>query len=181
LKEGCVSNRSIVVGLVMTLMAGLATDAVLACGDKFLVPSRGMRFELTSATRQQASILVYARTTSSLADIFERLAIERSLRNAGYRPTVVANAGEFIRTLREASWDVVMIDVADGPVRDPSPGAPAVLGVAAHEKAIDLARARPQYAAILKSPSRSQAFVEAFDSALTTRNAARRNAQRQTH
>jgi hypothetical protein len=126
-------------------------------------------------------VLVFARPASSLADILERLPIERVLRNAGYRPTIVANSGEFARNLQQGSWDVVLIDITDGPLKDAPPGSPAVLAVAAHANGNDLARARPQYAAILKSPSRSQAFIEAFDAAIATRHAARRNAQGQTH
>jgi len=175
------STRSIVAGLItMTLMAGTATTAVLACGDKFLVPSRGMRFELTAGARQEATVLVFARPASSLAAIFERLSIERALQIAGYRPTIVVDSGDFARTLQQGSWDVVLIDVTDGPLKDAPPGSPAVLAVTAHANGNELARARPQYAAILKSPSRSQAFIEAFDAAIATRHPARRNAQGQS-
>jgi len=181
LKEDYVPKRWIVAGFTTLTLAGSATSGVLlACGDKFLVPSRGMRFELTSGARQAATVLVYARPASSLADIFERLAIERALRNAGYRPTIVANSGEFAHILQQGNWDVVLIDVTDGPLKDAPPGSPAVLAVAAHANGNDLARARPQYTAILKSPSHSQAFVEAFDAAIVTRHAARRNAPGQS-
>lgn len=167
---------------MMLTLAGTTTSGVLqACGDKFLVPSRGMRFELTPAARQEATVLVFARPASSLADIFERLSIERALQHAGYRPTIVANSGEFARGLQQGSWDVVLIDVTDGPLKDAPPGSPAVLAVAAHANETDLARARRQYAAILKSPSRSQAFIDAFDAAVATRHAARRNGQGQSH
>jgi hypothetical protein len=173
--------RSIVRGLIMmTLIAGTATTAVLACGDKFLVPTRGMRFDLPSGARQEATVLVFARPASSLADIFERLSIERALRNAGYRPAIVASSAEFAGMLQQRSWDVVLIDVTDGPLKDAPQGSPAVLAVAAHGNGNDLARARPQYAAILKSPSRSQTFIVALDAAIATRHAARRNAQGQS-
>jgi len=177
-----VPKRWMVAGFITLTVAGSTTSGVLlACGDKFLVPSRGMRFELTSGARQEAAVLVFARPASSLADAFERLSIERALRNAGYRPTIVADAGEFARILQQGSWDVVLIDAADGPLKESASGAPAVLAVAARANGNELARAKTEYAAILKSPSRSQAFIEAFDAALATRHAARRNAPGRSH
>ena len=43
------------------VLAGIASHRdVLACGDKFLVVSRGTRFERAAKRRQPAAILVFA-------------------------------------------------------------------------------------------------------------------------
>ena len=46
---------------------GIGTSgAVLACGDKFLMPSRGSRFQQAPMERMPASILFYANPSSPL-------------------------------------------------------------------------------------------------------------------
>lgn len=155
---------------VVILLISLADGNLLACGDKFLVPSRGMRFELTPVARQQAAVLFYANPTTSLPGLFARLSVDPALRKAGYRPTVVVTAEEFDLTLRRASWDVVLLDVADGgtgPLSGAS-GSPALIAVATTSSERDVATAKKQCAAILKSPRQSQAFVQALDAAIAT-------------
>jgi len=164
---------------VTVLLASVATGDALACGDKFLIPSRGVRFELTPAARQQAAVLLYVNPSSSLRAVFERLALDIALRKAGYRPRIVAEADEFRRTLRESDWDVVLLDLSDGTLGGglfERTIAPQVIVVALNPTANDLARVRKEYAAILKSPTRSQAFVDALDVAVATRHAAQAKA-----
>ena len=40
-------------------LAGTTSSDVQACGDKFLAPSRGTRFDLAPAARERAAILLY--------------------------------------------------------------------------------------------------------------------------
>jgi hypothetical protein len=177
--EAPVKTRWAGIGLVI-LIAGMTAADVWACGDKFLVPSRGMRFQLTPGARERAAVLLYVNPATSLSGLFARLSIGPALRRAGYRPTIVADADEFTRTLRRANWDIVLLDLADGPLRDlpEAVGLPAVLGVAAHATGSEVARVNQHYAAVLKSPNRSQAFVEAIDIAIATRRADRPKAQK---
>jgi hypothetical protein len=151
------------------VIASMATGDVLACGDKFLVPSRGLRFELTASAREQARVLVYLNPASSLPGLATKLSLDAALRKAGYRAAVAANAVEIGEMLRQGPWDVVLLDVADGPIAGQTTGAPALIAVAVNQKDSDLGRAKKQFAAILKSPSRSQSFVAALDIAVATR------------
>ena len=155
---------------VVILLFSLADGNLLACGDKFLVPSRGMRFELTPVARQQAAVLFYANPTTSLPGLFTKLSVDPALRKAGYRPTVVATAEEFDLTLRRASWDVVLLDVADGGSGQLSAasGSPALIAVATNPSERDVAAAKKRCAAILKPPKQSQVFVQALDAAMAT-------------
>ena len=57
-------KRLLVVGILVLSGAGPASD-LLACGDKFLVISRGTRFQ-RAIVRRPANVLVYANTTSTL-------------------------------------------------------------------------------------------------------------------
>src|SRR4051794_21186582 len=60
--------RTVLTGLVAIVVCALVSPAALACGDKFLVPIRGTRFERAPARRQPASVLVYAGTGSRLSN-----------------------------------------------------------------------------------------------------------------
>lgn len=179
------TTRWCVTGLAL-LMAGAATGDVLACGDKFLVPGRALRFELTPAARQQAAVLLYVNPASALPAVFARLAIDPALRKAGYQPTVVTDLDGLDRTLQQRRWDVVLLDLADSTALRGVPAAagasaPAVLAVALNPKGSDLAQAKKVYAAVLKSPTRSQSFVEAIDAVVATRHAAQAKAAKGSH
>jgi hypothetical protein len=176
-----VTRRLLTGGLVMVLLSIGAAD-LLACGDKFLMPSRGRRFELTPAARQQAAVLLYVNPRSPLPIMLTKLAVDPALRRAGYQPTVAASAEEFNRILRQGKWDVVLVDLLDSvaPEWADAAGSAVVLPVAANPTNSDLVQARRKYATILKSPTRSQAFVDALDVAVTAQRAARARAAKKS-
>jgi CheY-like chemotaxis protein len=159
-----------------------SSGAVLACGDKFLMPSRGSRFQQAPMERMPASILFYANPASPLPAALTRLSVDAALRRVGYRPTVVASLDALERALTQGGWDVIVVDLADGvPVREhikvnAAAAATVLLPVAQAATGEQVAQARKQYPLVLKSPSRSQAFVEAIDDALAARAAASRSA-----
>jgi hypothetical protein len=159
----------LVVGLLIVASAGVD---LLACGDKFLVTSRGTRFQRAAAARQPATILVYANPASSLPKALERAAVEETLRRAGYRPTSVTAAGELERALRQGGWDLVLADLNDiAALRASVKGgtAPMLVPVVYNPTATQLAQAKKEYQRVLKGPVKSQAFLEAIDDALALR------------
>ena len=168
-------------GLVLVI-ASLATADVRACGDKFLVPSRGIRFELKPSVRQAASVLVYVDATSPQGK-FDKASIGPALRKAGYQPTIAASVDELDRTLREGTWDVVVLDLSGGPVFDlpQTDDSPVTLAFTVAEKPADLSKAKTQYSTILKTPTRTQAFVDAIDVAVATRRAAQAKAAKRSN
>jgi hypothetical protein len=160
---------------------GLVGPDLLACGDKFLVPSRGLRFELAPSARQQAAVLLYVSPSSPLANLFDRLSIDPALRKAGYRPTVAASLEELDRALGQGNWDVVLVDLGSGlAARRSTAGSPAVLAVAVNATNRELAQAKPRYDAIIKSPKQSRTFIDTFDAAVASRQAARAKAAKKS-
>lgn len=159
--------------VTLCLLAGAETGhGLLACGDKFLVLSRGTRFERAPAARQTAAILLYANPASGLPQTLAGLSVEATLRKAGYRPVSVASADDFERALRTGGWDVVLVDLADAPAASAPAegrGAPLVLPVALHSTREALADAKKRYAGVINSPTRGQAFVDAIDDAMTAK------------
>jgi len=94
-------KRLLAVGLLVLANAG--TD-LLACGDKFLVISRGTRFQRAAAARQPANILVYANPASTLPKALEKVMVDATLRKAGYKPTSVSDANALEQALRQGGW-----------------------------------------------------------------------------
>ena len=91
---------------------GQAAD-LAACGDKFLVTSRSTRFQRAGLVRRPASVLVYAAPSSRMAGLVAQLGVADALTKVGYRPTIVADAGDLARQLREGRWDLVLVDLVD--------------------------------------------------------------------
>lgn len=165
--------RVVVAGFLSLVM--LPPPDILACGDKFLVPSRGMRFG-PPVNRESARILLYAAPGSALSATLASLSVELTLRKAGYRPTSVNSAAQFEAALSSGGWDVTVVDLADGPLmvsRFPGGGAPVVLPVAYSPARDTLAEARNRYPQVLTSPKKNLAFVEAIDKAIVARAKAR--------
>lgn len=167
-------TRAAIVSL-LALVAAAPSD-MLACGDKFLVPSRGIRFQGPPLDRESATILLYASADSALGAALKTLSVEEALRKAGYRPTTVASASDFDATLRMARWDVLVIDLADGPGiarRLPSNAAPIVLPVAYDTSGTNVDAVKKQYPQVLKAPKKNKAFLDAVDKVIAARARAR--------
>ena len=88
---------------------------MLACGDKFLVSSRGTRFQRAAVARKPASILIYTNPASELPKVLANIPVDATLTKAGYRPTTVATSDEFDKALSRGGWDLVLVGMADAP------------------------------------------------------------------
>jgi hypothetical protein len=159
------------VTVVLLLLASVvgATDAVLACGDKFLVPSRGTRFERARPDRQDATVLLYANPGSELARRLMTLAVVDTLRKEGYRPTLTVTPEEFGSMVRQRDWDLVVLDINDLGLMSNRSGAPRIVPVTYTLSGNDLKQAKRQYPLIVKAPDRARTFVDAVDAAVQSR------------
>ena len=154
---------------VFVIFAGIGGD-LLACGDKFLIASRGTRYQRAALARQPASILVYSNPASGLPKAIGP--VDAALSKVGYKPTSVASAEEFDKALRQGGWDLVVTDLADGQAirgRLQGADAPFLLPVAYNVPNADVAQAKKDYQRVLKGPVKNQAFIDAIDDALALR------------
>jgi len=122
--------------------------------------------------RQHAAILLYANPATELPARLTKLSVDPVLKKAGYRPTVVASPAELDRALGQATWDVLLIDLKDSSVvrsRLPAAKAPAVIPVAFNATNAELSQAKKTYGDVLKSPTRSQSFLDVIDDAVAKR------------
>jgi CheY-like chemotaxis protein len=157
------------------IMAGAGAADLLACGDKFLMVSRGTRYQRAALARN-AAILVYANPTTSVQKALGSTPLDLALRKAGYKATLVTGADELDKALRQGGWDLVVADLADSAAlrsRLQGSGAPVVLPVAYNATTTQVAQAKKDYQRVVKAPVKSQAFLEAIDDALAQRERAR--------
>ena len=151
-------------GAVAIVLAALP-DTAQGCGDKFLVPGRGVRFP-SRANREAAAVLLYAPSGSTLSAAVTSLSLEVRLRGAGYRPLFITNETTFDSLLRSGAWDVVVVDLGNAPSvqrRLTSTQTAVVLPVATDADSAMLAQIKRDYPQVLKSPARDRAFVDALD------------------
>lgn len=142
---------------------------LMACGDKFLVASRGTRFQRAGLVRRPAAVLVYA-APGRFATVLQSLGVLDALRKVGYTPTAVTDRAAFDRALRDQRFDLVLADLADSVAMTPGPGtAPAVVVVAFDANRDALTRARRLHDGVIKVPGRARAVVDAVDDALFAR------------
>jgi hypothetical protein len=165
------------IGKTLLTVGGLlvltSTSAdLLACGDKFLVISRGTRFQRAVA-RSPARILVYANPQSTLPKALEKARVDSTLRKVGYEPTSVSAPAELEQALRDGNWDLVLVDLADGDAirgrLQPGGRSPMIVPVVHAATGREIARAKKDYQHVIKGPIKSQAFLEAIDDALALR------------
>jgi len=147
---------------------------LLACGDKFLVVSRGTRFQRASAARRGASILVYASPNSTLPKALAKAEPDTTLIKAGYQPTLAQGTTDLDLALKQGGWDLIVADLTDSAdVRMRSQirggGTPMILPVVLNGTGTEIAQAKKDYQRVLKGPVRSQAFLQAIDDALAAK------------
>jgi hypothetical protein len=154
----------------LLVLAGIGSSGeLLACGDKVLAFTRGSRFQHAKAVRP-AAILVYANPASNLPKALANLPVDATLRKAGYRPTIVSDADAFERALSQGGWDLILVDAAQSEAirsRLRHNAAPVVLTVVYNPTKPELQQAKKLHHAVLKSPTKQEAFLDTIDEALS--------------
>ena len=162
-------KRLVVAGLLALTAAG---SDLFACGDKFLVISRGTRFQRAGVARQPAKILVYANPNSALPKALERAKVDATLRKVGYEPTSVSAPADLDRALRQGGWDLVLVAASDSRAirsRLSGSGAPMIVPVLHAPTGSEVAQAKKDYPHVIKGPIKSQKFLAEIDDALALR------------
>ena len=106
----------VIVGIVMT---STTWSPVEACGDKFLLVGRGVRFQRAYAAVHPANILIYARSTTDANRAIRDTQFQKTLRQAGHQLSVIEDAKLFQQALSVASFDIVLADLSEAQTIDP--------------------------------------------------------------
>jgi hypothetical protein len=163
-------KRLLAAALFTATALGASAD-IRACGDKFLVPTRGTRFQRPTGVREPAAILLYTNSAVVPASV-SNATLDSMLRKAGYRPTSVNSVADFDKALGQGKWDLVLVDLADGPSvssRLQGSRAPVLLPVAQNMSSFQLTEARKHYTRVIAMPAKSRALIDAVDEALAQR------------
>ena len=99
--------------LLLLLAFAFSGGALLACGDKFLVASRGTRFQRGPEPGRGYAVVLFAPQTSPLAERTRREATAKALARAGYRLVAVESAADLASRLAESRPSLVVASAAD--------------------------------------------------------------------
>jgi len=166
--------RTGVVILWVTLVAlGQGADGVQACGDKFLLVGRGVKFRQAYAAIYPASIVVYAQPQHSAAKAIRDARLQSDLKAAGHRVTIAEDEKALTRALESDRIDLVLTDVADADritkQADTSPTHPRVLPVMFEPTKEEAKSVEAKYSCRLTTSDRSDRYLSAIDDAMKAR------------
>jgi len=155
----------------LTLLAALGAVNVLpACGDKFLISSRGTRYQRAPAARVPAAILIYTNPASEAGKVLAGIPVDAALRKVGYRPTIVETQADFEKALSRGGWDLLLVGLADArAVSQRVKNNIGLLPVVAELPPAAVKETARLYPVVLRAPAKSQTLVEAVDEALAMR------------
>ena len=157
----------------LTLLIGFTSaNVTLACGDKFLISSRGTRYQKAPVKREPHAILIWTNPGSESAKALTDVPVDETLRKVGYRPTTVATPAEFDSALSRGGWDLVIVGIADAQAvsKRLENNPPILLPVAVNLTDSQMKQAKVQYEVVLKGPVKSASFLNAVDEALAHRS-----------
>lgn len=141
--------------VVLCLLGGamFPPDAVVACGDKFLVLGRGAK--RVPRARHAATILLYLRPGSDLPLAAKEMRLEATLRQAGHNVEAVAEEASMREALANRRHDLVLVDPKDasavGRAAETGVGEPEVVPVAYKATPEMLRAAQTQHALVVKT------------------------------
>jgi hypothetical protein len=129
-----------------------------ACGDKFLVVGRGVRYSRAHAAARTTSILIYKNAGSRIAAGSTDAQLVSNLKQAGYKVQSVENAAGLQNALKSAKYDLVLADIADSPSLEKDvasePSKPLVVPVLYEPSSAELAAAKKEYGCAMKAPNK---------------------------
>ncbi len=119
--------RSINAVLIVILICFLSGSQAAACGDKFLVVGRGLRYDRAYPAKHPSSVVIY------MEDAKVSHQLELILKSSGHKVRSISDEAGLFSTLQSAKFDVVLIPLSHvaelGNRILITPGKPAVLPV----------------------------------------------------
>ena len=164
--------RVAVLSGVAVAVAGSHT--VSACGDKFLLVGRGVRFEQAYAAIHPASILIVLPAKSVKSAAVRDSHLVTALKNAGHTVALVqqpANLGEALTRVRR---DIVLVEEADASALREIAAAegqakPSIVGVLEEPSSAALTAARQKLQYVLPTPTSLPRILNLMDDVMKAR------------
>lgn len=153
--------RFLLVLLTVSVSLILCISDAFACGDKFLVVGRGIRYERAYAAVHPSSILLFS-NDAKLSKEFES-----SLKKSGHKIQTVADEPSLFTNLKSAKYDLVLVNLKDVARLESNviktTYKPAVLPVIYNAIGSELDAAKKEYPCVLKYSKKNKNAVAVID------------------
>jgi hypothetical protein len=147
---------------VLTCVGLAGQTPVQACGDKFLLPPRGLSFEEAYRAANPGLVVIYVPGSHSGTGT-EYAKIQSMLTRAGHRVLVVQSKDQLDTALLQNKTDIVLTSFADAPAAgaglQPIPIGPVILPVLTSPTKIEKAVCKQSYPCLLQSGDKPERFV----------------------
>jgi hypothetical protein len=160
--------------LAFACVTVLASQVLSACGDKFLLVGRGVRFDRAYAAVHPASILVVLPPKSVKSAAVRDARLLTALKMAGHRVEVVQQPANLSDVLERSRHDIVLAERADASaIRTAAegwgPAKPAIVGVLEDPSSTTLTAARQELEYVLKTPDSLARILNLLDDVMQAR------------
>jgi hypothetical protein len=99
--------------LVGVILAASANPSLLACGDKFLLIGRALKYQKAYASAHPGTILIYDAPGSRVGAVARELQLQQLLTGAGHKVQVVSTFAALEQAVKTMSPDIVLADSGD--------------------------------------------------------------------
>jgi hypothetical protein len=164
------------------VLAAAGFQTVSACGDKFLLVGRGVRFEQAYAAIHPASILIVLPVKSVKSAAVRDSRLVTALKNAGHKVEVVQQPANLADALNRSRRDIILVERGDAAaLHDIEPPAgqlkPSIVGVLEDPSPSALTDAKRQLEYVLSTPTSLARILNLMDDVMKARlDSARRRA-----
>ena len=160
--------------LAFLSIISMCPQGVSACGDKFLLVGRGIRFQRAYAAIHPASILIVRPLKSVKSAAVRDSGLVTALKMAGHRVEVVQQPANLSEVLGRSRYDLVLAERADASaIREAASGnghpKPSVVAVLEQPSAAELMAARQQLEYVLKTPQSLSQILNLLDDVMKAR------------
>ena len=156
------------------VFAASGSQAVSACGDKFLLVGRGVRFEQAYAAIHPASILIVLPVRSVKSAALRDSRLLTALKNAGHKVEVVQQPANLADALSRSRRDIILVERVDAAaLHDIAPPAgrskPSIVGVVEDPSPSALTDAKRQLEYVLPTPTSLAHILNLMDDVMKAR------------
>lgn len=165
-------TRGMAAAVVVLSVASFGSQVVSACGDKFVLLGRGVRFQRAYAAIHPAAILLVIPPKSVKNAAVRDSRLQSALKMAGHRVDLVP-AANLADALGRARYDIIVAEHADAigiaDLVPTVPRKPAVLGVLEKSTTADLAAARQRLDGVITTPQPLPDILRLLDDVMKAR------------
>jgi hypothetical protein len=164
----------LVLALGCLAFAGAGSPVVSACGDKFVLVGRAMRFEHAYATIHPASILIVLPLKSVKSAAVRDSRLLTALKMAGHHVEVIQQPVTLAEVVGRSRHDIILAERSDASaIRDIAAPAgqpkPSIVGVLEDPSPVELTAARLQFEYVMKTPDSLAHILNLMDDVMKAR------------